>query len=115
MFAFLTICADKDPYASSVLCIPLLVLTVLFSVTKKLKWFKKTSPNQRRVLVSEEWKRKFLAKPMTFYDYENITPSQERMIFQVSVCAILLYTPLILTHTASTTWHGFNPSGSVPF
>ncbi|KAJ2912282.1 hypothetical protein MD484_g8134, partial [Candolleomyces efflorescens] len=51
-------------------------------ITKKLKWFKKTAPNQRRVLVSEDWKRKFLAKQLTFYDYENITASQERMIFQ---------------------------------
>ncbi|KAJ2936737.1 hypothetical protein H1R20_g346, partial [Candolleomyces eurysporus] len=50
--------------------------------TKKKTWFKKTAPNQKRTLVSEEWKRKFRAKTLTFYDYENINPSQERMIFQ---------------------------------
>ena len=64
----------------------------MISGTKKLTWFKKTAPNQKRALVSEEWKRKFLAKTLTFYDYENITPSQERMIFQVSARAIPSYT-----------------------
>ncbi|RXW16211.1 hypothetical protein EST38_g9640 [Candolleomyces aberdarensis] len=50
--------------------------------TKKKLWYKKTAPSQKRILVSEEWKRKFRAKTLTFYDYENINPSQERMIFQ---------------------------------
>jgi len=53
------------------------------SVTKKKYWYKKSDPKQRRLLVSAEWKRKFLSKTLTFFDYENITPEQERMIFQV--------------------------------
>ncbi|KAF6752687.1 hypothetical protein DFP72DRAFT_1171547 [Ephemerocybe angulata] len=49
---------------------------------KKKVWWKKTEPQQRRVLVDENFKSEFVAKSMYFIDLEGITEAQERAIFQ---------------------------------
>ena len=60
---------------------------VTFSITHKKLWWTKRDDEKKR-LLSADWKMSFKQKAILCVDYKGLTPEQEREIFQV--CSIPL-------------------------
>jgi len=84
---------------------------VTISITHKKLWWTKRD-NEKKRLLSADWKMSFKQKAILCVDYKGLTPEQEREIFQV--CPIPLSEGKIAQDIRSeSNWESHSPQTNV--